>query len=159
MRWQNGLFLGLVLGLAGAGCQSGVDAEAEKIALLTVHLADIEAHRAGDVSALLATIPEEILTVSDGEVIHQTHEEIRTFFTDYLAGTEYSRYEDLNVPHAEVSADGTLGWVISRMAVERNEPDGQGGRRTRAFTYAGIMTYAKREGRWVKTANVSTFAP
>ena len=76
-----------------------------------------------------------------------------------LEGAEYSRYEDLMVPHAEVSADGTMGWVVSRLAVERSEPDPAGGRRDRAFTYAGIMTYEKVGGKWIKVANVSTFAP
>ena len=61
--------------------------------------------------------------------------------------------------YAEVSADGTMGWVISRMAVTRSEPDDAGGRQTRSFTYAGIMTYEKVGGKWLKVANVSTFAP
>ena len=48
-------------------------------------------------------------------------------------------------------------WVISRESVSRTEPDGQGGRRKRSFIYAGIMTYKKSGGKWVKVANVSTF--
>ncbi len=148
----------LVLVLAGCGDRS-VNIDDEKIALLQQHRADAQAHRDRDVPALMASIGPEMMLVGDGHVYHQPKAQLEEFFTGYLAGAEYSRYEDLMVPHAEVSADGTMGWVISRQAVERNEPDPAGGRRDRAFTYAGIMLYAKRDGQWVKVANVSTFAP
>ena len=145
-----------ILSLA-AGCDKPVDVEAEKIALLRIHLIDTHAHMENDVPALMETIPEEFIYVGDGQVSRQTSDEIRDFFTGYLDGAEYDKYEDLLVPHAEVSADGTMGWVISRQAVTRTEPDGAGGTRTRSFTYAGIMTYEKTDGKWMKVANISTF--
>lgn len=153
------LILMTFLTAAIPGCGRTVDVEAEKIELLRIHLADIQAHRDGDVTALLKTIPEEFIHVGDGQITRQSRQEIEEFFTGYLAGAEYSQYEDLLVPHAEVSADGTMGWVTSRLGVTRQEPDGQGGTRTRSFTYAGIMTYEKAGGKWVKVANVSTFEP
>ncbi|MEN8006031.1 MAG: nuclear transport factor 2 family protein [Candidatus Krumholzibacteriota bacterium] len=140
-----------------AGCEKVVDVEAEKIELLRIHLTDIRAHKDNDVPALMQTIPEEFIHVGDGKVGRRSREEIRDFFTGYLDGAEYERYEDLQVPHAEVSRDGTMGWVISQMAVTRTEHDGAGGRQARSFTYAGIMTYEKIRGKWIKVANVSTF--
>jgi len=145
-----------VLSLA-AGCDKPVDVEAEKIALLRIHLVDMDAHMENDVPALMKTIPEEFIYVGEGQVSRQSRDEIRDFFTGYLDGAEYEKYEDLQVPHAEVSVDGTMGWVISQMAVTRIEPDGDGGTRKRSFTYAGIMTYEKVGGKWMKVANVSTF--
>ena len=142
-----------------AGCGPTVDLEAEKIELLRIHLADIQAHLDGDVAGLMKTIPEDFTYVGDGEITRQSRQEIEDFFTGYLAGAEYKHYEDLQVPHAEVSADGTMGWVISRMGVMRREPDGSGGKKLRSFTYAGIMTYEKVGGQWMKVANVSTFEP
>ena len=140
-----------------AGCDNTVDMEAEKIALLRIHLIDIHAHLENDVPALMETIPEEFIYVGDGKIARQSRDEIRGFFTDYLDGASYEKYEDLQVPHAEVSADGTMGWVISQMAATRTEPDDEGGTQTRSFTYAGIMTYEKSGGKWMKVANVSTF--
>ena len=145
-----------VLSIA-AGCDKPVDVEAEKIALLRIHLIDMHAHKENDASALMETIPEEFIYVGDGKIERQSRDEIRDFFTGYLDGASYEKYEDLQVPHAEVSADGTMGWVISQQAVTRTEPDGAGGTRTRSFTYAGIMTYEKTGGKWMKVANVSTF--
>ena len=146
-----------VLSMA-AGCDRTVNVDAEKIALLRIHLIDIHAHLENDVPALIKTIPEEFIHVGGGEVTRQSRDEIRDFFTAYLDGAEYDKYEDLQVPHAEVSADGTMGWVISRLAVTRTEPDEADGKRTRSFTYAGITTYEKVGGKWMKAANVSTFA-
>ena len=140
-----------------AGCGNTVDVEAEKIALLRIHLIDIHAHLENDVPALIETVPGEFIYVGDGKIERKSRDEIRDFFTGYLDGAEYEKYEDLQVPHAEVSADGTMGWVISQQAVTRTEPDGAGGTRTRSFTYAGIMTYEKPNGKWMKVANVSTF--
>ena len=141
------------------GCGQAVDVEEEKIELLRIHLADIQAHREGDVALLLETIGEEFIHVGAGKVTPQSRDEIRDFFTGYLEGAKYERYEDLQVPHAEVSADGTMGWVVSRMAVTRTAPDDPGNRETHSFTYAGIMTYEKVGRKWMKVANVSTFAP
>ena len=146
-----------VLSMA-AGCNRAVDIEAAKIELLRIHLIDIQANKEKDVPALIKTIPEEFIHVGGGEVTRQSRDEIRDFFTAYLDGAEYEKYEDLQVPHAEVSADGSMGWVISRLAITRTEPGEAGGTRTRSFTYAGIMTYEKVGGKWMKVANVSTFA-
>ena len=142
-----------------AGCCRTPDLEKEKIELLRIHLQDITAHRENDVPLLMETIGEEFIHVGKGEVNMQNRGEIQDFFTGYLPGAQYEKYEDMQVPHAEVSADGTMGWVISRMAVTRSEPDDAGGRQTRSFTYAGIMTYENVGGKWLKVANVSTFAP
>ncbi len=141
------------------GCGPAVDLEEEKVALLRIHLADIQAHRNNEVDVLMETIPNEFIYVGAGEVTRQSRQEIRDFFTDYLAGAEYQKYEDLLVPHAEVSADGSMGWVISKMEVVRTAPDEKGVKQTKSFTYAGIMTYERVNGRWMKVANVSTFEP
>jgi hypothetical protein len=50
-----------------------------------------------------------------------------------------------------------MAWMIVRTHVRRAEPDDAGGRRACEFVYAGIMTYEKRDGRWARIANVSTF--
>ena len=157
MKPFPGLILVLCVLSTTAGCGRAVDIEDEKIELLRIHLADIHAHVENDVPSLLKTIPEEFIYVGKGKITRQSRDEIRDFFTGYLDGAEYEKYEDLQVPHAEVSADGSMGWVISRLTVIRTEPDGAGGTRTRSFTYAGIMTYEKVGGKWLKVANVSTF--
>lgn len=157
MRRILGWTCGLLMLSTAVGCGTRVDIEAEKIELLRIHLADVNAHLDGDVDTLMETVAGEFMVVGDGRVDTQLRAVVRDFFTAYLEGAAYEKYEDLMVPHAEVSDDATMGWVISRMAVIRNEPAGENGKQTRAFTYAGIMAYQKVDGRWQKVANVSTF--
>ena len=147
----------LVLFSALAGCGNSVDIDAEKIELLRIHLADINAHLEADVPAIMETIGDDFMYVGEGTISTQSRNEVEAFFTGYLKDSSYKLYKDLDVPHAEVSADGSMGWVISRVAVTRVEPNGNSGTLTRSFTYAGIMTYEKSGGKWVKVANVSTF--
>jgi len=153
------LFLVFSFLFVSAGCGPAVDLEEEKVELLRIHLADIQAHRDNQVEVIMETIPAEFIHVVDGAVTRQSRQQIRDFFTDYLAGAEYQKYEDLLVPHAEVSADGSMGWVISNMEIVSTAEDASGAKQTRSFTYAGIMTYEKVDGKWMKVANVSTFAP
>jgi len=44
-----------------------------------------------------------------------------------------------------------------RLKVRRTKKDAAGAEKEEKFVYAGIMTYEKRDGRWIKVANVSTF--
>jgi hypothetical protein len=60
-------------------------------------------------------------------------------------------------PAAGVVDDASMAWMIVRTRVRRTQKDASGKEVERRFVYAGIMTYAKREGRWVRVANVSTF--
>jgi hypothetical protein len=127
--------------------------------LLRAHAADHQAHRDTDVIQLLANQGEPFITVGEGRVASATRAEVAAFFTEYFAGVTYHEYVDLEPPRAMVSADGTLGWVISRTRVRRTQtqPDGQA--LERSFVYAGFMGYVREAGQWLRVANVSTFEP
>lgn len=49
--------------------------------------------------------------------------------------------------------------MITRLRVRRTQKDASGAPQEARFVYAGIMTYEKRDGRWLRVANVSTFEP
>jgi len=49
--------------------------------------------------------------------------------------------------------------MITRVRVRRMQKEATAGEREQRFIYAGIMTYEKRDGKWVRVANVSTFEP
>ena len=127
--------------------------------LLAVHAAEHQAHRDTDVAALLAHQGEPFVTVGQGRVDTATRAEVAAHFTRYFAGAVYHEYVDQEPPRATVSADGTLGWVISRTRVRRTQTLPDGTAVERAFVYAGFMGYAREGGRWVRVANVSTFEP
>lgn len=106
---------------------------------------------------LLSDAGEEFISVSGGRVSRITPAEERAFFTDYFKDAAYQEWDDLEPPIVRVSADGTMGWVITRLRVRRTQKDASGAPKEARFVYAGIMTYEKRDGRWVRVANVSTF--
>jgi hypothetical protein len=81
----------------------------------------------------------------------------RDFFEGYFRGARYEEWDDLEPPVVRVSDDGSMGWIVSRVRVKRTSPGADGTPQERAFVYAGIMTYEKSEGRWIRVANVSTF--
>jgi hypothetical protein len=85
--------------------------------------------------------------------------EQREFFTRYFQGATYYEWDDMEPPIIRISDDASMAWMIVRTQVRRTtrteESDEE---RETSFVYAGIMTYEKRDGRWVRVANVSTFA-
>ena len=135
-------------------CPADASAAAE---LLAVHARDRQAHLATDVDLLLSDAGDEFISVSGGRVSRITPAEQRAFFTGYFKDAAYQEWDDLEPPIVRVSADGTLGWVITRLRVRRTQKDASGTAKETRFVYAGIMTYEKRAGVWVRVANVSTF--
>jgi hypothetical protein len=131
--------------------------EQAKQELLTLHLHERQAHFATDVDALVAPFAESIINVRNGVVQHITREYMRQTFTQYFKNATYHEWDDLHPPIVHVSPDGKLGWMITQTKVRRDHIDEAGVKHERAFIYAGITTYEKREDQWICTANVSTF--
>ncbi len=136
-----------------------VDLEAEKAELLRLHTLDREAHFETDADKLLRLSPDEFIAVSAGRIERVTREAQRAMFTEYFRGATYQEWDDLEPPIVSVSGDASMAWMIVRTRVRRMQKDAAGKEVERRFVYAGIMTYAKRGGRWVRVANVSTFEP
>jgi hypothetical protein len=136
---------------------AGEGRQADAAELLYRHALSREAHFRTDARLLLADGAGEFLSVNGGRVSRLTPDEQLTFFNGYFEGAVYHEWDDVEPPIVRVSADGSMGWVITRTRVRRTQKDTSGSDKETRFVYAGIMTYEKREGRWVRVANVSTF--
>lgn len=147
----------LGLGLAGADPQKPVDLEKEKEALLKVHETDRRAHFATDVELLLQHSGDEFIYVGEGKISKSTRAELKASFQDYFKGAKYYEWDDLEPPIIRISTDASMAWMIVRTRVRRTQKDASGSIKERKFVYAGIMTYEKRDGKWIRVANVSTF--
>ena len=128
------------------------DLDAEVRALLELHQGEIRAHVARDAAALAAHHADDFVSATRGTISRSDRAATLKFFTEYFKGATYPQYEDAEPPIVRVSDDGSMGWVMSRMRVTRVE-----GEAKRSFVYAGIMVYEKRDGRWMRVANGSTF--
>jgi hypothetical protein len=154
----------LTLILMFAACAVCANAQAanlerEKAELLRLHKAAREAHFKTDVDLLFENSPEEMISVSRGKVSRSKAADGRKMFAEYFRGAKYYEWDDLEEPIVSVSKDGSMAWMITRLRVRRVQKDAGGAEREEKFVYAGIMTYEKRGGRWVRVANVSTFEP
>ena len=146
-------------GLAHAQTQTPVYLEKEKSELLRLHKTDREAHFKTDVDLLQQSSPEEFIAVSGGK-IHRTDKATeRKQFEGYFRGAKYHEWDDVEEPIIRISKDGSMAWMITRIRVKRTQKDAAGEETERKFIYAGIMTYEKKAGKWVRVANVSTFEP
>ena len=144
---------------AYAGAQPSANLDREKAELLRLHKSSREAHFKTDVDLLLGNSPEEMISVSRGKISRSSKADGRRMFTEYFRGAKYYEWDDIEEPIIRVSQDATMAWVITRIRVRRVQKDATGAEREEKFVYAGIMTYEKRDGRWVRVANVSTFEP
>jgi hypothetical protein len=138
--------------------QNAVDLEAERAALLQIHALDRQAHFATNADGLLAHSAEQFISVSGGAISRATRDDLQQMFTAYFKDATYYEWDDLEPPIVRIARDASMAWMIVRTKVRRTQPDASGAKHERQFIYAGIMTYEKRDGRWLRVANVSTFA-
>lgn len=125
--------------------------------LYHIHEEEMKAHLDTDVDLLLSRSPDEFITVNRGEISRVTREMERSMFERYFEGATYHEYEDLEPPILRISKDGSMAWMITRLHADRTQKVANGEELHREFVYAGIMTYEKQNGKWVRIANVSTF--
>lgn len=128
------------------------DLAAEQEALLALHRKGIRAHVERNVEALVENHGDDFVSASRGKLSRSNREQTRAFFTRYFDGAAYPQYEDIEPPIVRVSDDASMAWVLSRTRVKRRDATGES-----SFVYAGMMAYEKRDGRWVRIANASTF--
>jgi hypothetical protein len=131
---------------------SPVDLERERAALLELHANVRRAHFETDADLLVANDAEEWINVRDATITRRRREDVADFFRTYFEGATYHEWEDVEPPLVRISDDAKLAWMIVHVRVRRTKAD-----RELRFSYAGIETYEKRDGRWVKVVEVGTF--
>ena len=151
------LILLFIAGAASALAQPSAALEKEKAELLRLHQSNREAHFKTDVDALLENAPEEMISVGRGKINRPSKEDARKMFTGYFRDAKYYEWDDVEEPIVRISNDASMAWMITRTRVRRVQKKADGAEQEEKFVYAGIMTYEKRDGRWVRVANVSTF--
>jgi ketosteroid isomerase-like protein len=158
VSWLSLLIL-FVAAAASAPASGNADLEKERAELLRLHRADREAHFKTDADMLVARSPEVLISVSRGKVHRSGREQVRKQFEGYFRGATYYEWDDLEEPTVRVSGDASMAWMITRIRVRRVQRDAAGAVREEKFVYAGLTTYEKQGGKWMRVANASTFEP
>jgi hypothetical protein len=128
------------------------DLERERATLLELHANVRRAHFERDVGLLLANGADEWINVRDAKVVRRRREDDVRMFTDYFDGARYHEWDDIEPPIVGVSDDASLAWMLINIRVHRTK----NGEELR-FRYAGIETFEKRDGRWIKVVEVGSF--
>lgn len=136
---------------------SRVDLEKERATLLELHQMDRRAHFETDPNLLLKQAADDFISVNSGKISRSTRAEVKAMFESYFKNAKYFEWDDLESPIIRISDDASMAWMIVRAKVRRTQRLESGEQQERAFVYAGIMTYEKQRGKWVRIANVSTF--
>jgi hypothetical protein len=140
--------------------RQGIDAAATARAeLLALHRDARRAHFAHDVDALLTTLPDTFTYVRDGKVEMQSKESLRSRFTEYFRGAEFTAWDNLEPPIVHVSPDGRMGWMIVRMKIAYTKTDAAGKKTSEQTVMAWMSAYEKRDGKWFQVANTTTIEP
>ncbi|MCX4247412.1 DUF4440 domain-containing protein [Paraliomyxa miuraensis] len=151
--------LATALAVAATACAT-TSASAPTIdSVLQAHEDSLRAHREGDWEWFGRDMTDPSLVVSNGEVLPVTREQTLERFRDYLGRAEFTRYEDLEPPIVRMSPDGQMAWVIARVVVEGQARLDDGQHRELDSTWAWATLYERRDGRWVREANISTRVP
>lgn len=145
----------LPLLLLGCATTARVDDRAQ---LLALHEKALVAHRQSNVEILLEDEGDDYVIANAGNVSRPTKAQRASALGPYLTSTRFTSYVDSVPPIVNVSRDGTLGWVIARVAA-RGVQQGEQGEEPLEFISAWIELYEKRDGRWTRTGNVSNFKP
>lgn len=148
----------LLLGLHPAAGTAQDSAASDERALRAAHETILRAHRENDLPAWTSLEADAYVEVNGGRVTFPIREERRARRAPYLRETRFTRYEDLREPIVEVSDDGTVGWVIARVAARGTRTAADGTRDPVEFVAAWVELYRKIDGRWRLVGNVSNLA-
>jgi hypothetical protein len=157
MRTISMLMLIVLAWVVGVSPQKTVDFEKEKAELLKLHATGRRAHFQTDADLLFSGAIDDFISVSNGKISRPTVSESKARFREVFRDAKYFEWDDVEPPIIRISNDGSMAWMIVRVRVRRMKRDSAGVEKEEKFTYAGITTFEKRQGRWVGTSNVSTF--
>ncbi|HEX9189953.1 MAG TPA: hypothetical protein VGB87_22945, partial [Vicinamibacteria bacterium] len=143
--------------LPSCAASPGSPADRARDELRAAHQADRWAHFQRDVDLLLEGQAAAFISATRGDLLRASPSDTRSRFERAFSSARYLEWDDLEQPVITVSDDGTLGTTLVRVRVRRLENPGTPEARETGFQYAGAMTYERRDGRFVRTQNASTF--
>lgn len=126
-----------------------------KSEILALHKALIDAHLNKDVDFFVQDLSEDYMSISHGEILRPTKEEIRATFGSYLNNTEFTEYRDLCEPIVGFSQDGSVAWSIVQVKVAGKRTMDDGSKRDMDSTWAWLTLYERQGDKWIRLLEVS----
>lgn len=130
-----------------------MDGNPDKAAIRHRYETTRQGHREGDPAKLLAQYGQRWDDLRDGTIVPRKKDEELQRTTDFLAGLRYLAWEDVNPPRIEVSADGTMAWLLGEVRARAMRTQPAGSERELAYRCSWLQVYATRDGRWAAIVN------
>ena len=153
-----GAALAVVAPRSSPAQENTATADSDRAAILALHERTRRAHFEKDSALFLAGTADEWLRVSGGEVAQRRKAEQLPGLQDYLDRMEFDAVEDARPTVVELSADGTLAWLVGAVDV-RGRYRGADGVEPVAFRAAFLHVYRKGPEGWERVAEADTQRP
>lgn len=128
-------------------CSSTVDMEKERDMLLALNERQREAHFEGNPALMAQGMADTVYTVQRGNISVGTKPDMVKRWEAYFKTVKYSKWDDLQEPLIEISADGTLASMsVKKITVSTLVGDDSGAVDTTYFAWTS--EYKKINGDW-----------
>jgi hypothetical protein len=132
-------------------CSTGEEAAAE---LRAAHETQRRAHLEGNADLMAPGMADQMVLVSNGEVLVNPKEKMIDFFKGYFGRVKYLEWSDAAPSVVTVSPDARMGWMAVKVRaryIERAKPEAG----EKAFKSSWIATYQRVGCEWKMTGNAS----
>ena len=125
--------------------------------ILAIHKLDRQAHFNTDTKMAISFFDPSYIYIRDGNIHRLSPEVLEPMYASYFQGAVFHEWDDLEPAMVHVSDDGRMAWVIEHFRIRLSRQESQKFKE-QTSEYAGMTIYEKKEGKWLRVANASTFA-
>jgi hypothetical protein len=138
-------------------CKQKPDLEAERKSLLALHKEQQDAHVNENAKQFVDQFADSMLSVNRGKISITTKDSALKRFNNYFSNVEFKKWEDVNPPVIEFSADASMAYMAVDKLVVLTYHDEENKNTEETTHYAWVSIFKKAaNGIWKIVCNVST---
>lgn len=137
-------------------CNSKVNIEKEKKAILAMLQKERKAHFDRNVELFTSEFADGMISVNKGKVSIDSKEEHKKRISNYFGSVQFIKWDDTAEPIIRFSNDGSLAYAILQKDVIVTYPDSTGKAFNDTTHYAWSSIYRKQNSKWKIECNIST---
>jgi len=143
-----------------SSCDQKPDLEAEREKLLMLHKEQQDAHLKENAKQLVDQFADSMFSVNRGKISITARDSGLKRFNNYFSNVEFKKWEDMNQPVIEFSADASMAYMLVDKQVELIYTNGENREIEENTHYAWVSIFKKEDdGKWKIVCNVSTNEP
>lgn len=140
-----------------SSCNQKPDLEAEKKKLLALHHNQQNAHLNKNAKQFVDQFADSMISVNRGKISITTKDSAIKRINTYFSNVEFKKWEDVNPPVIEFSADASMAYMAVDKLVILTYRDEENKNKEETTHYAWVSIFKKEaNGIWKIVCNVST---